>query len=148
MNLKDSALDTYLAALLSSLTIGVIIPLLILGLVVWVMWALLSRAQSRPGFEISEVFLDETGKVSSERVLMFLSWAVSTWVLAVVIFALPQHVIEAYVTYLGVWGTTGAAKSFFRHKYGAVALPPGESSVTETSSKVSTTTAPPTAPER
>lgn len=136
--MTDSALQTYLTALISSLTIGVIIPLLILGLVVWVMWALLSRAQSQAGFEISEVFLDETGKVSSERLLMFLSWAASTWVLAVVIFALPQHVIEAYVTYLGVWGITGTGKAYFRHKYGAVALPPGELSTIETTSKVST----------
>lgn len=144
--MNSEALQTYLTALASSLTINVLVPLLILALVVGVMWSLLAKAQAREGFEISDVFVDEAGKVSSERLLMFLSWAASTWVLAVVIFALPQHVMEAYVTYLGVWGTTGTAKAFFRHKYGAVALPAGESSVVETSSKVSTTKAPEVAP--
>jgi len=111
------ALQTYLTALASSLTIGVLIPLLILAIVVYAGWRLLDSAQKDEDFEIRDMLRDDAGKVSSERMLLFATWGASTWVLSVVVFALPNLVIEAYVTYLGVWGTTGAAKSFFAHKY-------------------------------
>jgi hypothetical protein len=114
----STSVPSYFEALLSSLTISVIIPLLILGLAVWLIWTLLARAQSDADFNISDVLRDETNKVSSDRLLLFASWAVSSWVLAVVVFAMPNVLVEAYVTYLGVWGATSGAKSFFRHKYG------------------------------
>lgn len=116
--MTGDALQTYLAALASSLTIGVLVPLLILGLAVWLVWVLIARAQRDPGFNIADVLRDEHGKVSSERLLMFASWAASTWVLSVVVFAIPANVVEAYAIYLGVWGGVGAVKHFANRKYG------------------------------
>ena len=124
--MTGEALQTYLTALASSLTIGVIIPLLILGLMVAAAWRLLSRAQADPHFNISDVLLDDGGKVSSERLLLLATWGSTTWVLSVVVFALPQHVVEVLITYMGVWGTNNAAKAFFRHKYGAAEAQPGQ----------------------
>ncbi len=110
----------YLQALAASLTIGVIIPLVILIVMVSLGWVLIGRAQANESFEVSDCLRDENGKVASEQILLMATWAFSSWVLSVVVFALPAHVIEAYVAYLGVWGTTSAAKAFFAHKYGGV----------------------------
>lgn len=109
----------YLQALAASLTIGVIVPLLILGLMVVAAWVLLSRANRDPTFNVVDVFRDENQKVSSERVLLFATWGSSTWALAVVIFAMPQHTVDVMLIYMGAWGTNNAAKAFFRSKYPA-----------------------------
>jgi len=124
--MAGDTLRAYLAALASSLTIGVIIPLMILGLMVFAAWILLSRAQASKDFNIADVLKDEAGKVSSDRLTLLATWGASTWLLSVVVFALPQHVVEAYAIYLGVWGPVAAAKSFFRHKYGVPTAPEKE----------------------
>jgi hypothetical protein len=108
---------TYLQALLTSVTISVIIPLLILGLMVFAAWVLMARAQRDKNFNIAEVFKDERDKVSSERVMLLATWASSTWALAVVMFAMPQHTVEVLGIYMGVWGVNNAVKFVAAKKY-------------------------------
>lgn len=115
--MKDDVVHTYLAALASSLTINVIIPLLILGLMVLGAWILLARAQKDPNFNIAEVFLDEAGKVSSERATLLATWASSTWAMAVVFFAMPQHTVEVFGIYMGAWAVNNAVKYTAAKKY-------------------------------
>ena len=96
-------LHTYLAALASSVTIGVLVPLLILVGIALAFWLLVSRAQRDPAFDISNVLRDETGKESATRVVTFGAFAVTSWVLAVVTFAHPDKITEAMLYYLIFW---------------------------------------------
>lgn len=96
-------LQTYLATLASSVTIGVIIPILILLGITAMIWVLISRAQNKDGFDISNTLKDENGKESSSRILSFGAFAVSSWSLAVTVFALPQYFIDAMLYYLVFW---------------------------------------------
>jgi len=116
---NDDAVRTYLVALASSLSINVLIPLFILGLMVIGAWVLLARANRDPEFNIAEVFLDENHKVSSERVFLAATWGSSTWALAVVMFAMPQHTVEVIGIYMGVWGVNNSVKYVAKQKYGA-----------------------------
>jgi hypothetical protein len=109
--------QTYLAALASSLTIGVIIPLLILLGLAGAIWLLISKAQTDPNFDVANVLRDENGKESSERLLTFACFAVTSWVMAVAVFALPNLLIEIYITYSALWGGTAAAKEIVKRKW-------------------------------
>jgi hypothetical protein len=110
-------LQTYLTALASSLTVGVVIPITILVGIVFAIYLLIARAQQDPEFNIQNVLKDENGKESFERILGFGCFAASTWVLAVVVFALPNVLTEAYITYLAAWGGTSTVKEIARRKW-------------------------------
>ena len=107
--MTGEVLHTYLAALASSLTIGVIVPLLILAIVLRILRNLLLKAQASEGFDIAQVLKDDDGKVSSIRFLSFLAFAISTWALAVVMFAHPDHIDSAFLAYLIVWSASRPA---------------------------------------
>jgi hypothetical protein len=139
----STSVPSYFEALLSSLTVGVVMPLLIMGLAVALMWILIARAQKDPNFNIAEVLLDEQNKASSERILTIGTWVVSSATLTIIIFALPNVVVEAYVTYLGFWCATASGKAFMKHKYGAGATTTNEST-TETSSTTTSSSSTPT----
>ena len=109
--------STYLAALASSLTIGVIIPLSILITLAIAVWMLIARAQRDPNFDIANVLRDENGKESSERMITFGCFAVTSWVMAVAVFALPNLLTEIYITYTALWGGTATAKEIARRKW-------------------------------
>ena len=115
--MSGEQLKTYLAALASSLTIGVIILLSILVCMAIAIWMLISRAQNDPSFDISNVLRDESGKESSERLITFACFAVSSWVLAVAVFALPNLLTEIFITYCVLWGGTAATKEVAKRKW-------------------------------
>ena len=115
--MNTAQIQTYLAALASSLTIGVIIPLLILLGIVGAIWLLITKAQRDPAFDIANILRDEAGKESSERVIMFGCFAVSSWVMAVAVFALPNLLTEIYITYTALWGGTVVAKDVAKRKW-------------------------------
>lgn len=106
--MNGEELRTYLVALTSSVTIGVIVPLLILAGITAAIWWFLVLVQRRDDFDLAET-LRETkddgtaGKVSQSRLLGFGAFAVSSWGLAVVLFALPQYTVEVFATYLLFW---------------------------------------------
>lgn len=76
-------LSTYAQALLASVTINVVVPLFILGAMMFAVWRLVVYAQRKPNFNIEGIFLDDTGKPSCARFLMLLAFAYSCWHLAV-----------------------------------------------------------------
>ena len=117
---KIEQATTYLSALASSLTVGVLIPLLILGLMVFGIWMLLSRAQNDPEFDIAQILRDsDTNKVSMTQTLKMGAFASSTFVLVVVVFALPNLLLEIFIAYLGTWGLTTMGSQFIARKWPA-----------------------------
>lgn len=75
--------DSYLQALLASVTISVIIPLLMFAILTVALWWLLALAQKKPGFNIEEIFLDdETRRVTPWRVVSLGAFVWSVWYLA------------------------------------------------------------------
>lgn len=72
---------SYLQALLASVTIGVIIPIVILLLMLVVIGYTLLRAQRRADFNIAMIFCDENGKASAARFLMIMSFVYSCYYL-------------------------------------------------------------------
>jgi hypothetical protein len=96
------SLTTYLAALLSSVTIRVLIPLVILFLLLGIAWRLLTLAQRKHGFNIEQMFTDETGKASAARFLAMMAFAISSWALAVQVFSATLNA-ELYFYYLAAW---------------------------------------------
>jgi uncharacterized membrane protein YbjE (DUF340 family) len=105
---------TYIEALAASLTINVLVPLLILLAIFICVWVLFSRAQSNPSFHIENVLRDEAGKESAARVIMFGCFAVTSWALAVMVFALPNQVGDALLYYLLFWSGTDVAKELIQ----------------------------------
>lgn len=101
--MNTEQLQTYLATLASSVTIGVIIPILILMGITAMIWVLISRAQKDESFDIANTLRDEAGKESAARILSFGAFAVSSWALAVTVFSLTQYFIEAMLYYLVFW---------------------------------------------
>lgn len=96
------ALSDYAAALLSSVTIRVLIPLVILFLLLGIAWRLITLAQRKDGFQIEQMFTDEAGKVSAARFLALLAFAISSWALAVQVFSATLSP-ELYFYYLAAW---------------------------------------------
>jgi hypothetical protein len=74
---------TYLQALMATVTVNVIVPLiafaLIFGMFVWVLFT----AQRRSDFDASEFLRDDKGKLSSARLFAFVACAAHTWALMV-----------------------------------------------------------------
>lgn len=95
-------LAIYLHALLSSLTINVVIPLLLFAAlllpIVWVLW----RAQRRADFDASQFLRDEHGRLSSVRLFAGFALAVSSWVVAVETVN-ARLTFEGYAVYLITW---------------------------------------------
>lgn len=74
---------SYLQALMATVTINVIVPLLILFMLFGTAWYMLWLAQRKEAFNIEQMFLDENGKVSAARVISTLAFAVSSWYIAI-----------------------------------------------------------------
>lgn len=74
---------SYLEALLASVTINVLVPLvafaLIFGMFVWVLF----RAQKGDNFDASEFLRDDGGKLSKAGLFAFIACATHTWALMV-----------------------------------------------------------------
>jgi hypothetical protein len=100
----------YTEALLAQLTVGVIIPLLMFGVmlafVFWVIW----RAQkaSDNDFHIEHILLDETtGRVSILKFLSLLTFCSSTWYLAAALLSTRPD-WQIYAIYVVTWAGTPA----------------------------------------
>ena len=92
-------------------SIPVLIPLLILVGISVTMWVVLGRAQGRDDFFAHRMLIDPaTGFESSEKMISFGCFAVTSWALAVIMFAHKEYIIEAMVTYLAFWSGTSIAK--------------------------------------
>jgi hypothetical protein len=74
---------SYLQALIASVTIQVIVPGAMFGLMVGVFVWVVAKAQKREDFDASQFLRDDAGKLSSVRLFAFVSLGVHTWVIAV-----------------------------------------------------------------
>lgn len=82
--MKDlSQYESYLQALVASVTLNTIIPLMILILLCGFIWRVLALAQRNRGFDITQVFRNDAGKISGLSFIMLLAFAMSCWYLAV-----------------------------------------------------------------
>lgn len=89
---------SYLQALMASVTIQVIVPLVMFGLMLIAFWYLLHKAQQKADFHIEQVFIDPlTGKTSAVNVVSLMAFAYSVW----------------YMTVLALSGKVGTQEFFY-----------------------------------
>jgi hypothetical protein len=93
----------------ADLDIATVILLLILLMGGWVLWRV-QRDKSN-GFDFSEMLLDDTGKPSAFRLAIFVSLAVSTWVIMYIVLKKNDLDIWMFVTYLGIWSGAKVAET-------------------------------------
>ena len=106
--MSGDQLKIYLTALLSQVTIGVIIPLLALITIVAMFWFLINRAQKDPEFDIAQMFTDEAGRVSLFRVLSAFAFGFHSWVLMVNQLQKPELNESMFMWYGFIWAGTPA----------------------------------------
>lgn len=98
-------LTTYAQALLASVTINVIVPLVILFMMMLAVWRLVVYAQRKPDFNIEKIFLDDEGKPSAARFVMLMAFAFSCWYMACARLAGAVTANEFYA-FLATWGSS------------------------------------------
>jgi hypothetical protein len=98
-------LTTYAQALIASVTIGVIVPLLILAVMMLAIWRLILMAQRKATFHIEEIFLDENGKTSATRFTMLMGFAFSCWWMSARMFSGHPDPTEFYA-FLAAWSSS------------------------------------------
>lgn len=82
--MDKSAVAGYVEALIASVTIQVIIPLVMFGLMLAAFWYLLHKAQKKADFHIEQVFIDpHSGKTSGTAVVTLMAFAYSVWYMTV-----------------------------------------------------------------
>lgn len=95
----------YAQALMASVTINVIIPLLILVVMMASIWRLVLFAQRKEGFNIERIFLDEEEKPSAARLIMLMAFAFSCWYLSARVFSGKPDANEFYA-FLAAWASS------------------------------------------
>ena len=98
-----------LKMLWTDLDIATSILLLLLLLGGWVLW----KVQRDPnnGFSFEEMLRDDVGKPSAFRLAIFVSLAVSTWVLMYIVLKTNTVDTWIFVTYLGIWSGAKVAET-------------------------------------
>lgn len=82
--MNKEAVVGYAEALIASVTIQVIVPLLMFALMLAAFWYLLHKAQKKADFHIEQVFIDPaTGKTSAPSVATLMAFAYSVWYMTV-----------------------------------------------------------------
>jgi hypothetical protein len=97
----------YAEALLASVTIGVILPALLLFVLMGVIWRLVTLAQRKDGFNFETVFTDDTGKVSTWRVAALFAFCIHSAYFYATLFKVPD--LQFFLYYGLIWGGTPAA---------------------------------------
>lgn len=96
-------------AWLQALDIPTIVLMVVMGLGAWILW----KVQKDPNndFNFEEMLRDENQKPSAFRLAIFISLAVSTWVIMHIV--LKTNTIDSwvFVTYLGIWSGAKVAES-------------------------------------
>jgi hypothetical protein len=100
----------YLAAVLSTAVVGVLIPLLILFGLFFGLRAMVLGAVAEPGGFFGRMLSDEAGKPSSDRIVKLVAVIITGWMCAVIVFSQPQLTIEAMGLYMVGWGGVDLTK--------------------------------------
>lgn len=98
-----------LQQLTQNLDIATTILLLLLFLGAWILWRVQKNTTNNFNFE--EMLRDESGKPSAFRLAIFVSLAVSTWVMMYI--TLKTHTLDTwmFVTYLSIWSGAKVAET-------------------------------------
>lgn len=89
--------------------IATVILFLILFLGGWILWTIQKRGNNNFNFE--EMLRDEDGKPSSFRLAVFVSLAVSTWIIMYIVLKTNTLDTWMFVTYLGIWSGAKVAET-------------------------------------
>ncbi len=96
---------SYLQALLASVTIGVIIPLIILVIMLSIVGYTLLLAQRRDDFDIAQIFCDETKRPTTARFIMLLAFGYSCYYLTSKLLAGRTDSVE-FFAFLAAWSSS------------------------------------------
>lgn len=101
----------YLAAVLSTAVVGVLVPLLILAFMGVGLRAMVVHATEHPDGYIGQMLCDPgTGRPSTDRLVKLVAASLTGWMCAVVVFSQPQLIIEAMALYMVGWGGVDLTK--------------------------------------
>jgi hypothetical protein len=75
----------------------------------WVLWKV--QKDKNNGFSFEEMLKDDSGKPSAFRLAIFVSLAVSTWVIMYIVLKTNTIDVWMYMTYLGVWSGAKIAET-------------------------------------
>lgn len=103
MNAEQAS--SYLQALLASVTIGVIIPMVILLLMLSIIGYTLILAQRRADFDIAQIFCDETGRPTTARFIMLLAFGYSCYYLTAKLLGSRTDPLE-FFAFLAAWSSS------------------------------------------
>lgn len=94
---------------ISKLDIATAVMIIILIMGGWVLW----KVQKDPNndFDFEDMMRDDTGKPSSFRLAVFISLAVSTWVIMYIVLKTNSIDSWIFVAYLGIWSGAKVAES-------------------------------------
>jgi hypothetical protein len=94
---NKEAIVGYAEALVASVTIQVIVPLLMFLMMLAAFWYLLHKAQKKTDFHIEQVFIDPaTGKTSAQSVATLMALAYSVWYMTVLALSGKQGTQEFF----------------------------------------------------
>lgn len=94
----------YLAAVLSTAVVGVLIPAGILIALLAGLRTILRTAQSSPEGFMGRMLSDAEGKPSSDRMVKLVAVCITSWMASVVVFAQPQLITETMIVLGALWG--------------------------------------------
>lgn len=97
----------YAQALLASVTINVIMPAVLMAVILLAVWRLLVLAQKKEGFNIEQMFQDETGRISPWRFTGLFAFAVHSAYFYATLFTKYDNQLFLYFGL--IWGGTPAA---------------------------------------
>ncbi len=94
---------------LLSLDIATVMMIVVMFLGAWILWTV--QQDKHNDFDFQDMLRDENGKPSAFRLAVFISLAVSTWVIMRIV--LKTNAIDSwiFVTYLGIWSGAKVAET-------------------------------------
>lgn len=98
---------SYLEALVASVTIGVILPALLLVVLLSFVGFILWRAQGRQDFDIADLLKDDTNKISTWRFVALMAFALHSAYFYATLFNKPDP--EMFLWFAVIWGGTPAS---------------------------------------
>lgn len=100
--MDKSAVAGYAEALIASVTIQVIIPLVMFGMMLAAFWYLLHKAQKKADFRIEQIFTDADGKTSGLAVVTLMAFAYSVWFMTVLALS-GKTATQEFLYFLVFW---------------------------------------------
>jgi hypothetical protein len=124
MSMTAEQAGNYLAAILSTAVVGVLIPLGILAALLLGLRAMLRHAVAAPEGYLGRMFQDDAGKPSTDRLVKLVAVAITSWMCAVIVFSQPQMIVEAMALFMVGWGGVDLTKHWLNTRPAIAAAQP------------------------